>query len=289
MVNARVLITLANAEFQLVGLTVALSRLEAAEQAVAAAQLSALQVSLHNQRGLFLFKVGQMDGALREFDQAESFFPQAPVVERCRVLLNRGSVHLDRGSVAAARVALTQCAEIAAAADLPLFRLKAMHNLGYLEFLVGDLPGALRLMAEAFRMDPTVSPRDRACSVGREYWRRRVWPGSPTRCSPRRPPFSGGSGSPRTSARLSWTGLACALISGDISDARPPRSRRPRSVPPPRQRLMAAQRGTRPVAGGPCRWAPGASRLVEPALRLREELTDDGLPRAGPGRRLDRH
>jgi tetratricopeptide (TPR) repeat protein len=276
LVNARVLITLANAEFQLVGLTVALSRLEAAEQAVAAARLSALQVSLHNQRGLFLFKVGQMDGALREFDQAESFFPQAPVVERCRVLLNRGSVHLDRGSVAAARAALTQCAEIAAAADLPLFQLKAMHNLGYLEFLVGDLPGALRLMAEAFRMDPTVSPGIALLGRARVLAEAGLARESDEVLAEAAAIFR----RDRLAQDLGEAELdraRCALISGDVSDARRlaararDRFRRRGNDPWRRSAELVLLQGD--LAAG----RPG-SRLVEPALRLREELTDDGLP-----------
>ena len=275
LVNARVLITLANAEFQLVGLAAALSRLQAAERAVTTTDLSPLQVSLHNQRGLFLFKVGQLDDALREFDTAESFFPQAPVIERCRVLLNRGSVNLDRGSVAAARAALTQCADLATAADLPLFRLKAMHNLGYLEFLVGDLPGALRLMAEAFRMDPTVSPGIALLGRARVLAEAGLARESDDVLAEAATIFR----RDRLAQDLGEAELdraRCALISGDVAQARRfagrarDRFRRRGNDAWRRSAELVLLQGD--LAAG----RPG-SRLVEPALRLRDELSRDGL------------
>ncbi|MEP7177757.1 MAG: CHAT domain-containing protein [Pseudonocardiales bacterium] len=274
LVNARVLITLAYAEFQLVGLDAALARLEAAEHAVSAADLP-LHVSLHNQRGLFLFKVGQLEGALREFDQAESFFSQASAVERCRVLLNRGSVNLDLGSAAAARTALTRCADLAAAADLPLFQLKAMHNLGYAEFLAGDLPGALRLMAQAFRMDPTVSPGIALHGRARVLAEAGLARESDDVLAEAAAIFR----RERLAHELGEVELdraSCALISGEVSQARRfaalarDRFRRRGNDTWRRSAELVLLQGD--LAAG----RPG-SRLVEPALRLRDELRTDGL------------
>jgi tetratricopeptide (TPR) repeat protein len=275
LVHARVLITLANAEFQLVGLAVALARLEAADHAVVAGRLWPLRVSLHNQRGLFLFKVGRLDDALREFDTAEASFSQAPAAERCRVLLNRGAVHLDRGSMTAARLSLTRCIETAEAADLPLFRLKATHNLGYLEFLVGDLPSALRLMADAFRMDPTMSPGIALLGRARVLAEAGLARESDEVLADAAAIFR----RERIAQDLGETELErarCALISGDTAAAR---------------RFAGRARDTFRRRGND-RWRRSAElvllrgdlaagrpgpRLIEPALRLRRELHEDGL------------
>ncbi|MEP7020588.1 MAG: hypothetical protein ABI808_08055, partial [Pseudonocardiales bacterium] len=270
-VATQILITLANSEFELYGFDRAMIRLATA----AAAGLTSLQVSIHNQRGLFLLRVGRPIEALREFDEAATWFTDAPVGERCRVLLNRGAVHLERGVLGSARTDLTQCAELARAAGLAPLAFKALHNLGYLEFLRGDLPLALRLIDDANRLDVDVSrgillldqarvlveaglarAADRTLADATAIFRR-----------------------DRLAQDLAEAELErarCALISGDSTAARRLAGRARE-----RFRRRGNERWRRSAelfliqadlaAGRP------AARLVEPALRLRSELKVEGL------------
>lgn len=150
--------TLAYVELELYGLDRAMTRLAEAARLVDDWQLGTLRVGMHNQRGLILLRVGRLDAAIAEFDAALGDDAEAPVADRCSVLQNRAVAHMERGAVAAARADLRRCLRDAEAADLDVVRLHATHNLGYVEFVAGNLPAALELMDTAYRMDPTVAP-----------------------------------------------------------------------------------------------------------------------------------
>jgi hypothetical protein len=158
LLRARVLITLAHAEFDLLGLDAASARLDEARRLAGAHELAGVAVALHNQRGIFLLRVGQLAQALAEFDAGAADRDPAAAEDRCKVLLNRAVAHIELRSVAAARLDLVQCLREADLARLPLVRLKATHNLGFVEFLAGNLPRALQLMDEAYALDPSVAP-----------------------------------------------------------------------------------------------------------------------------------
>ena len=66
LLQARVLITLANAEFELDGLRPAMTRLAEAEAAIDTHRLDELRISLGNQRGLLLLRAGRVDAAIAE-------------------------------------------------------------------------------------------------------------------------------------------------------------------------------------------------------------------------------
>lgn len=274
-VAARVLITLANAEFELYGLARAMARLDEAATAVTDAGLPALQVSIHNQRGLFLLRAGRASSALAEFDAAAGWFPGAPMQERCRVLLNRGTVYLDRGALAAARVDLHRCVDSASSAGLRLLEFKGRHNLGYLEFLAGDLPFALQMMDDANQLDVDVSRGilllDRArvlveAGLAREADRTLAEASALFRRD-------------RLAQDLAETELErarCALIAGDVAAARRfagrarDRFRRRGNDRWRRNAELVLLQGD--LAAG----RPGA-KLVQPALRLQHELGAEGL------------
>lgn len=74
--------------------------------------------------------------------------------DQARVLLNRGALHLYRGSLGKARVDLQDAIAAAEQADLTRALYKAKHNLGYLEFLAGNLPQSLALLDSAAREAP---------------------------------------------------------------------------------------------------------------------------------------
>lgn len=68
------------------------------------------------------------------------------------VHLNRATARQYLGDHRASIADLRTAIELAVAADCPDLEFKARHNLGYSHFLTGDVPTALRTMAEADRM-----------------------------------------------------------------------------------------------------------------------------------------
>jgi tetratricopeptide (TPR) repeat protein len=158
VVSARVLNTLGFVEFQLRGLQAAITRLDQADEVVRANDLTAVGLAVQVQRGNLLLRVGRLADAIAVYDAGSSDQGDAPDSDRCSLLLNRAVAHLEMGSVTAARSDLERCRRAAKAAGLDRLELKATHNLGYVEFVAGDLPEALNLMDRAFAMDPTVAP-----------------------------------------------------------------------------------------------------------------------------------
>lgn len=99
-----------------------------------------------SQRGLLHMRAGAVAPALAGFDTALRLLDESVPQDICRALLNRGILRLRPGSLAQARADFGRCAEIADRHGLDLLAAKAMHNLGYLSLLAGDLPRALREM-----------------------------------------------------------------------------------------------------------------------------------------------
>ena len=112
-------------------------------------------------RGMILLRSGD-PGAIAALDRAidalsgitpETARPGAGPSDLAAALLNRGVLHMVAGRLSAAQRD-TEAAEPAAwAANRPGLVLMARHNLGYIRFLEGNLPGALEAMAEASAMD----------------------------------------------------------------------------------------------------------------------------------------
>lgn len=123
-----------------------------------AAHEPALEVAIAGQRGLVRLRGGDVPGALEALDRAVAGIAHAEPVDACRILLNRGSLLLGEGRLGQARADLTAVAERAAGLGDSTRLFKARHNLGYLEFLAGDLPTALAVMAEAADLEHDVSP-----------------------------------------------------------------------------------------------------------------------------------
>ena len=77
-------------------------------------------------------------------------------------LLNRSLLQLDLGAVRRARADLIWCQRVAAAGGHRLIAAKAVHNLGFCDLLVGDIPAALKLFnaaEETYRLArPTCCP-----------------------------------------------------------------------------------------------------------------------------------
>lgn len=138
----------------------ALGYLSTAES-VSGAQAPGLLVLVHGQRGLLLHRAGRAVEAVRAMDRGltgvvDLSAPEVPVL-----LLNRGSLRLELGDIPGATDDLSRAVELALARDDVLVASKARHNLGYAEYLHGDLPAALRAMDEA-----AVEAPERHAAVG---------------------------------------------------------------------------------------------------------------------------
>ena len=108
-----------------------------------------------NQSGLLSLRRGRYADALTDFARAELLVGHATQREACNLYLNRGNLRLERLELAAARRDLQACIDRARPdpdrgvdGDADALMM-AKHNLGYLEYLRGNLPLALRLMDEA--------------------------------------------------------------------------------------------------------------------------------------------
>jgi tetratricopeptide (TPR) repeat protein len=149
-VAARLLISLAHLEAEQGRTEYGLRLLDVAEEMIASEDRGILL----SQRALLLLRTWRIGEALRFFDAAVPLLEgYADVKVLARVLLNRGVLHLNVGSVQRARADFAWCQRIAAAphpAGPPdSLAAKAAHNLGCCDLLAGDIPAALKLFAAA--------------------------------------------------------------------------------------------------------------------------------------------
>ncbi len=148
--RARMSVTLAAAEHELSGdLEAALSLLADAEDLAERSGSEALVAGVRGQRGLLLLRAGRVAAALVALDAAVELLTDADDADQMSILLNRGSAHLERGSLDVARVDLERCVSVAVRAGNRDHEMKARHNLGYAEFLAGRIPRALAAMDRA--------------------------------------------------------------------------------------------------------------------------------------------
>jgi tetratricopeptide (TPR) repeat protein len=156
-VAARLLISLAHLEAEQGRTEYGLRLLDQAQGLTAPADRGILL----SQRGLLLMRMWRIGEALRFFDAAVSLLDgYADVRVLARVLLNRGVLHLNVGSVQRARADFAWCQRIAAAGQHDSLAAKAAHNLGCCDLLAGDIPAALKVFAAAedgFRLTASTS------------------------------------------------------------------------------------------------------------------------------------
>ena len=158
-VAARLLISLAHLEAEQGRTEHGLSLLGLAEDLTAPADLGILL----SQRGLLLMRTWRMAEALPFFDAAVPLLDgHEDVRVLARLLLNRGFLHLNAGSVQRARADFAWCQRIAAAGRHDSLAAKATHNLGCCDVLAGDIPAALKVFAAAedgFRITASATPQ----------------------------------------------------------------------------------------------------------------------------------
>ncbi|MCW4464575.1 CHAT domain-containing tetratricopeptide repeat protein [Glutamicibacter sp. MNS18] len=108
----------------------------------------------HIQAGVLSSRAGNHEEALEQMRLALAHSKSSPLDERIRLLLNKGTIGSQAGRLSEAVEDLKQAETLAG--QYPVYRFIAMHNLGFTEFLRGDLPKALRYMAQADALDTDV-------------------------------------------------------------------------------------------------------------------------------------
>ena len=154
---ARLWISAAMSESELNGLDRGLAVIATAQRFLSRRPSPAVAVHLYGQLGAMNIRAGRLDEALTSLDSAVELLEHTEPAETCKILMNRGSLRLYRGDLARAREDLTRSADHAHAHRLPDDECKARHNLGYAEFLAGNLALALRIMDEALTLSNDVS------------------------------------------------------------------------------------------------------------------------------------
>jgi len=157
--QVRVVLGLAAAEYELTGrLDAAMTLLDEAEALAGSTGAESMRASVRGQRGLLLLRSGRREEALKALDGAEEVMGGADPSDQFSILLNRGVLHLDAGTLDAASRDFERCIEVARASGDELYESKARHNLGYAEFLAGRIPRALAAMEEAARSPSNQHP-----------------------------------------------------------------------------------------------------------------------------------
>lgn len=139
------------------GPTAGFAELDRALALAEAAGLPGLAALCHNQAAIALGRIGDLGGALTRMRLAEPGLPLLPDADQVRILVNRGTLALHLMQLDDARADLDRAVELAHAHGHTANEFMARHNAGYVEFLRGDLPAALRLMAEADAMPVDVA------------------------------------------------------------------------------------------------------------------------------------
>ncbi|TYB65455.1 CHAT domain-containing protein [Nonomuraea sp. PA05] len=151
---ARLLISLAHAEAEQGRSELGMELLDEAQRRAPAGELAIV----HAQRGLMHLRMGSSTQALRELDIAAPLLLDGDRVELARVLLNRSVIHLTTGRIRQARDDARRSAHLAHTHDHPVIAAKALHNDGYCDLLLGDVPAALGVFARVERLYQDVNP-----------------------------------------------------------------------------------------------------------------------------------
>ena len=154
-VRARVLLGLAAAGFEVSGrFDEAVALLNEARRLADDAGAEHLMVPIEGQRALLLLRRGDFRSALAVFDRAGEGLAAAAPYDRMTLLLNRGSLHLERGGLTAALRDLEECGVLAEEHQVVTLAWKAQHNLGWAEFLAGRIPRAIATLERAESLNP---------------------------------------------------------------------------------------------------------------------------------------
>ncbi len=131
----------------------AIASLKEAERAAAAHGNTEVIAAAELQKAVLLGRAGDQASALAAARVALSLRDAMAPTDEAILLLTLGNLTGALGSFDEAREALAEAANVAQSAGLADLEFMALHNGGHLEYLRGDLPRALTLMAQADEMD----------------------------------------------------------------------------------------------------------------------------------------
>ncbi|MGI8667596.1 MAG: CHAT domain-containing protein [Jatrophihabitans sp.] len=154
---ARIWISIATSESELGGLAKGLAAMDEASRFVSTAHEPALQALFDNQVGYMQVRGGQVQQGLARLDAAVELIERVEASLQYTIMLNRGVTHLFRGDLRSARVDLSWASSIAREQAMAAAEVKARHNLGYLEYLAGNLASALQIIDEVIAIKADVS------------------------------------------------------------------------------------------------------------------------------------
>lgn len=107
----------------------------------------------HAQRAILLRRAGRDAESVAEYGVAlANLDVQAQPVLVAKVLVNRAVGHMDAARLGPARADLDLCLALARREGAEVLVAKAVHDLGFLDYVSGDLPSALHRYVEAERL-----------------------------------------------------------------------------------------------------------------------------------------
>jgi len=157
--RARILITMADAQVELGEVEQAASLLDAA--LLASPDVGAI---VQASRGVLLARTGRLDASREHLDAAVTGLTGSGGSRHnlVRALLWRGLLHLSEARLEPATADCEAAAELGRQAGLDAAVVIAVHNLGLVRYISGDLPGALQQMTRAEEAGPQVRSGVRA-------------------------------------------------------------------------------------------------------------------------------
>ena len=153
----RIVLAEGTAESELNGLTAGLEALAEVVDYVERTGDPKADVLLRLHLGYMKVRGGQFVEGVSELDNAVRSVEHADDRSAANIYLNRGTLRLFKGELRGANEDLVRSVAIAERAGHSVEQLKALHNLGYVEFLGGNSAVALRMMDQARSIDADVS------------------------------------------------------------------------------------------------------------------------------------
>ncbi|SDC62015.1 CHAT domain-containing protein [Actinokineospora iranica] len=167
--RVRVLVTAAYADTEVGQVELGLGRLDTADRLVPGVADETRRKELvelsREQRGFLLIRVGRTEEGLQTLDKAAESLERdlAAGVGDPSVLailhLNRSLAYIWLAQTAAAIEEVHRCIDLAERYEMdPTISIKARHNLGYVAYMAGDMPTALRHYEESARICQEQAP-----------------------------------------------------------------------------------------------------------------------------------
>jgi len=154
-IRARILLTLAYAEVDQGRIGLGRRLLDEAETLLPPGERGVL----YSQRGIFLSRIGRDKEAMAQYDAAVAILRERSEPEvLARSLLNRGNLHMSMAQARPARADFHRCIQVATRAGFHRIIPIARHSLGYLDFLAGNIPAALRTYREVASEYASIKP-----------------------------------------------------------------------------------------------------------------------------------